>query len=90
MPKVSVSFEVPVKVIGAAKDHDADVLAFVQAPVVTVQDPPVLTMYAVALLTFTLPVTRMVEASVLRTPCTVRLPLTVRPQLLAVVSSVPV
>ncbi len=75
VPNVIVGEEVEVKVIAAAKDQEADVEAFVQAPL-TVQVPPAFVMYAPALLMDTFPVTATVEPFVFRMPVA---PLTVRP-----------
>jgi hypothetical protein len=38
--KIIVWLTLDLNVMGAAKDHDPDVEAFVQLPLVTVQDPP--------------------------------------------------
>jgi len=79
-----------VKRIGAAKLHDADVVAFVQLPLVTVQEPVAEeVMKAAATLMFTFPVTATVDVPVMREPVIASPPCAATAKLLAPVFSVP-
>jgi len=79
-----------VKRIGAAKPHDADVVAFVQLPLVTVQEPVAEeVMKAAAALRFTFPTTATIDVPVMRAPVIVSPPCAARAKLLALVFTVP-
>lgn len=88
--KVIVRAAFEMKVMGAAKFHVADVVAFVQLPFVTVQEPVALeVMNAAAALMLTFPVSATVDVPVRRPPPTVSPPCAVRAKLVALVLRVP-